>query len=81
MTDNVTQLFPGKDGYVMGEDSSIEGVYNAGLIATKIRGEVVVGQKGDLAITNTVIMSVKDMNRFCLMWLAIFDESVLARSE
>jgi len=82
---NVIQANFGSDnnsGYITedikGSDKKdIKGVYNGGLIAVIDGGELYVGGDSDRVVSSPVKMSIKDMNQFCLMWLLIFDQSVI----
>lgn len=80
MSDNVIDLFPDESGYVLTDDR-VDGVYNKDLAAMKMDGVVYVGQKSIDGIDSPVSMSVSDMNKFCLMWLCIFDPSVIKEDE
>lgn len=80
MIDNVIDLFPDESGYVLTEDR-VDGVYNKDLAAMKMDGVVYVGQKSIDGIDSPVSMSAADMNKFCLMWLCIFDPSVIKEDE
>jgi hypothetical protein len=68
-----------KTGYLIDDrDGSVDGLYNGDLAAMKLEdGSVVVGTRADGCIEQATLISMKDMNEFCLMWLLIFDESVI----
>lgn len=68
-----------KSGYLIDDrDKSISGVYNGDIAAMTLEdGNVVIGTKSSDGIDNTTFASMKDMNQFCLMWLLIFDPSVI----
>jgi hypothetical protein len=68
-----------RSGYVIDEDKKcVDGVYCGGISAMKLGdGSVVIGTKTDDGIEQATLTSMKDMNEFCLMWLLIFDESVI----
>lgn len=77
----------GNDGYIMGKEPgtlmpTIEGVYVGELCATKNDdGGVYAGRKTDTGIDCPATMSMDEMNRFCLMWLLIFDPAVIVPDE
>lgn len=68
-----------KDGYIM-NGSEVEGVYVGDLAATSIDKDLcVIGFKdGDDKISGYEV-SIEDINQFCLMWLCIFNEAVIAK--
>jgi hypothetical protein len=68
-----------KAGYLLDDrDKSISGVYNGDIAAMKLNDdEVVVGTKTIDGIDNPTLTTMKEMNEFCLMWLLIFDQSVI----
>jgi len=71
-----------KSGYVTKGDS-IEGVYNGSLCAVLVNGskdKCTVGYTDDERVIG-IEMTVKEMNEFCLMWLCIFDESVIVKEK
>lgn len=69
-----------KDGYIL-NGKKIEGVYVGKLAASILdNGNCAIGFKENTGITGQAI-SLEDLNRFCLMWLCIFDESVIAKEE
>jgi len=63
-------------GYIM-DEGKIEGVYKGDLVAHNNKGNCYIGCRGDSEIYNPIQMSVKELNEFCIMWLAIFDPEVL----
>ncbi len=73
---NVIDMFPDESGYIT-TDKSIEGVYNKDLAAWKDGDLVSVGKKEKDGIADPVFIEVEDMNRFCIMWLAIFSPESL----
>ena len=79
--DNVIQVdFSSDDeGYIL-EDGEVKGVYQEILGAYVYeKNSVAIGRRTSDGIDNAQIMSLDEMNRFCLMWLSIFDESVIAK--
>lgn len=68
-----------KSGYLIDDrDKSVSGVYNGDIAAMKLEdGGVVIGTKSADGIEQATFASMKDMNQFCLMWLLIFDPSVI----
>ncbi len=70
----------GKAGYLMdNKGGDVDGVYNGDIAAMKLEdGNVVIGTKSVDGIEQATFASMKDMNQFCLMWLLIFDPSVIA---
>ena len=68
-------------GYVITDakpKALVTGIYHKGLSAVEIDGEACVGHKADDGIDYPVFMSIDDMNRFCMMWLCIFDPSAIS---
>lgn len=69
-----------KDGYIL-NGRKVEGVYMGDLAATLMDdGDCAIGFKDDDGITGQKI-SLEDLNRFCFMWLCIFDESVIVKED
>ena len=68
-----------KSGYLLDDrDNSVGGVYNGNIAAMKLEdGSVVIGTKSDDGIEQATLTSLEEMNECCLMWLLIFDESVI----
>lgn len=66
-------------GYVMDDSGKISGVYHEGLAAMTGEGDAFVGAKTSDGIDCSVVTTIEDMNRFCIMWLCIFDESVISK--
>ena len=84
MIDNVVELYPDKSGYITSQRDGktfIDGVYNDELVAFELDGEVFIGEKGSDDVKNPVVMEKEDLNRFCVMWLAINDPSVLSTDQ
>lgn len=80
VSDNIIQMFPDKSGYITTDTESgcvIDGVYMDELAAFKQDDTVYIGEKSKFGVDNAVMLSVKEMNQFCLMWLAIFDPEVI----
>ena len=77
--------FPEKDdddrGYLMTDDNDIDGIYAENVCAMVDNGNVYLGTKGDRQIDDALLTSKENLNRFCLMWLAIFDPDVLKEDE
>jgi len=70
------------NGYLVedlkGDKKAIPGVYCGNVSAMKLNDdEVVVGTKTIDGIDNPTLTTIKEMNEFCLMWLLIFDQSVI----
>jgi hypothetical protein len=77
--------FNQNEGYIMDNaypnSLKIDGVYVgklAGLVGDN--GNCMVGLKADDSVTGQE-MKVSELNRFCLMWLAVFDPDVLKEEE
>ena len=75
-----------KSGYLMEDGSNglkvITGVYCGDIAAMKLAdGSVVNGTKNDDSIEQATLVSMDEMNKFCLMWLCIFDPSVVKFDE
>ena len=82
MSNVITVDFKGdsKEGYII-DGKNIEGIYINDLAASLTDdGSVVTGSKDGKFITGENL-SLKRMNRFYLMWLAIFDESVIVKED
>ena len=79
MVDNVIEVdFKNEEdeGYLLQGDR-VNGIHVKSLTAVSQSGYVAIGGKGDGEITHPQFLSMDEMNRFCLMWLCIFDESVI----
>ena len=59
----------------------IEGVYVENISAMVDNGNVYLGTKGDNQIDDALLTNMKDMNEFCLMWLCIFNPSVIVEDD
>ena len=72
-------------GYIMDEDLSakevVSGVYVENIAAMVQFDNVYLGTKGDGQIDDALLTNKKDMNDFCLMWLAIFNSDALKYDE
>lgn len=69
-----------KDGYIL-NGRKVEGVYVGDLAASLLNdGDCAIGFKDKDGVTGQRI-SLEDLNRFCFMWLCIFDESVIVKEE
>ena len=72
-------------GYITNDQDpkniKIEGVYVDGLSAMVKNKEVFIGAKGIDKILNPTSLSLQEMNRFCVMWLCIFDPDVIKEDE
>ena len=66
-------------GYLMDDrDNSVDGIYRGSIAAMKLEdGNVVIGTKSDDGIEQATFASMDEMNEFCLMWLLIFNQSVI----
>jgi len=77
--------FPEKDdnrGYLMDDiTKKITGVYVENVAAMVQYENVYLGTKGDGQIDDALLTNKKDLNDFCLMWLAIFNPEVLKYDE
>jgi len=75
---NVIELKPEDDGtgYAV-TDGKITGVYVDVIAAQVEHDNVYLGAKFDDGIGDPVLTNVKDLNKFCLMWLLIFDPDVI----
>jgi hypothetical protein len=60
-------------------DEKVSGVFVENIVAiiSDDKIDVLIGEKCDEGIENPLQVSMKDMNEFCLMWLLIFNESVI----
>ena len=65
-------------GYIL-NDRAIDGVYKSNVVAvrTDLDNGCVIGLKGDNQVFNPVELSIDDLNEFCVMWLCIFNPSVI----
>lgn len=84
MSNNVTETYPCKSGYITSEregKTRIDGVYNDGLVAFELDDAVFIGSKGAEGVDNPVTMTKESLNQFCVMWLAINDPSVLSTDQ
>ena len=71
--------FPEKDdgtGYILTE-RKVTGVYVNNILALVDNGNVYLGTKGEDGVDDALLTSMDDINRFCLMWLAINDPDVI----
>jgi len=67
-------------GYILDHDNpkaKITGVYVENILAMVDHGNVYLGTKADGGVDDALLTNMKDMNEFCLMWLLIFNESVI----
>ena len=69
-------------GYLTSDNcKTIEGVYVNNLAAMVDNGNVYLGTKVDDGIDDAMLTNMEDINRFCIMWLAINDPAVLVDDE
>jgi len=64
-------------GYIIDDKGKIKGVYNSDLVARYNGDTCHIGYRAIDGINYPVEISLKDLNQFCIMWLAIFDPEVL----
>ena len=72
--------FPEKNdgsGYITEDDKFFHGVYVNNLCAYKNNDNVYLGIKGDNQVDNAILTDVNDLNKFCIMWLALFNPDAL----
>jgi len=71
----------GDSGYITDhtdtQNIKIEGVYVKNISAMVDNGNVYLGTKGDDGIEDALLTNMEDINQFCLMWLCIFNPSVI----
>ena len=72
-----------KSGYLLdhkdSEKAKVTGVYVDNIAAMVEHDNVYLGTKADDGIDDTLLTNMEDINRFCLMWLLIFDPSVIIK--
>ena len=71
------------EGYII-NGRAVDGVYKGDIVAVRKNdsdSDCVIGLRSIDGVINPIELSIKDLNRFCFMWLAIFDESVLVKEE
>lgn len=69
---------PDGSGYLLDDEGKICGIFN-GALGVAIDGDSVhVGWFFDDSIENPVELTTNEMNKFCIMWLAINDPSALS---
>lgn len=70
-------------GYVLddvkGRKAKVTGVYVKNIAAKVDNVNVYLGTKADDGIDDALLTNIEDMNEFCLMWLLIFNESVIVK--
>lgn len=77
---NVIHVDFGNDencGYIM-DGGRINGVYSGLITAVRDDDVVYIGTKVDGGIDNVTKATMDEINEFCLMWLLIFNQSVIA---
>jgi len=68
-------------GYII-NGYAVDGVYKGDIVAVrKDDSNCVLGFRGDGQVINPIESSIADLNRFCFMWLCIFDESVIVKED
>lgn len=75
---DIIQLKPEEDGtgYLI-NDKTVEGVYVNNVAAMVDYDNVYLGTKGDDGIDDPILTNKEDLNEFCLMWLLMFNPSVI----
>lgn len=71
-------------GYLLdhtNETAKVTGVYVDNISAIVEHGNVYLGTKADDGIDDALLTNMEDMNQFCLMWLCIFNESVIVKGD
>jgi hypothetical protein len=79
---NVVNTKQESKGYNLVDDK-VTGVYVeklAAVVSIDFK-DVLIGEKSADGIDCGVQLSMEDMNEFCLMWLLIFDESVIKEDQ
>jgi len=75
---DVVELKPKDDdtGYLL-TGKKVDGVYVHNIAAMINYDNVYLGTKGDDGIDDALLTNLKDMDRFCIMWLGINNPDVL----
>lgn len=68
-------------GYLMADENKVNGIYAENVCAMIDNGNVYLGTKGVDQIDDALLTTEKNLNDFCLMWLAIFNPDVLKEDE
>ena len=64
-------------GYLFDESDNITGIYARDIVAGKTEDGVYIGKHKDHTVEDAAFLTLDEMNRFCVMWLCIFQpESV-----
>jgi hypothetical protein len=83
MSDNVINVdFKNEsdEGYLL-QGERVNGIHVKSLTAVSQSGYIAIGGKGDGEITHPQILSMDEMNRFCVMWLCIFNPEVIKEDQ
>lgn len=67
-------------GYILskdGKNSVVTGIYSSKLAACVDGNDCYVGTRDENEIVDSTFLSKDDMNKFCLMWLLIFNPDVI----
>ena len=70
-------------GYLMTDTETgkkITGVYVDNIAAMVEHDNVYLGTKGADGIDDALLTNMKDINKFCLMWLLIFDSAAISET-
>jgi len=63
--------------FVSDSGSDITGVYAGEFAASLEDGQVFAGMKGGSSIEDPALLTKKEMNDFCIMWLSLFDPAAI----
>jgi len=67
--------------FVSDSGSGITGVYAGEFAASLEGGEVYAGIKSATSIEDPALLTRREMNEFCIMWLALFDPTALKEED
>ena len=67
--------------FVSDSGSDITGVYAGEFAASLEGGSVYAGIKGATTIEDPALLTRREMNEFCIMWLSLFDPTAIKYDE
>jgi len=71
------------EGYII-NGRAVDGVYKADIVAVRKSdsdSDCVIGLRGDSQVINPINTTIDKLNEFCLMWLLIFNPSVIKEED
>jgi hypothetical protein len=70
-----------KAGYLLSDSGAVTAVYIGDSVISLVDGGAALATNVDLGLEYSDVLSVKEMNELCMMWLLINDPDVISCDE